>query len=1223
MKTIHFDEPFPSHFPDFSAEMKPVVQRTLSLSDIGICMAEVEREGKDKGDRERGEEEGGGSETLSQLRRRSRKRRSFMETNFTSRVSFPEPDSNQDLDYVSRLHENLLTQAGDGQLLSSDPEPSEQTQNLCPTVSSLTHSEGEPAQLESKSILSKPRSHGPGSPGRSEYRDQDRDPRAPGNPAQSPRTRKQEMEMEPDAMESKSVTALVTVASPSITVIRCREEVVGGRKREGEMEEETGELKGASGKGPFTSHMFLAETIEVGEEEVSGPSPSSDRPLIVSERAPQYNTSPKCLMEVNAKGANVSLSLELNTPPQISYGAEDVGANIKPPSYSPPPPPPSSPLPPLPVVFKSHNDHSVRGERDREDMEIATKVSISNAEESVTISNQNHAKDEIFDVEVKINAIDDEAISSVGSATTNIDEVIDSANSDNVFEDEEISNSLNYSCSDERVIDNKVSTTDRNTAGTDTNPGTKDNIEAQTSQSPTTTSIEGHSLHSVAIIHSVNYDYASTINSITAKLVATTTLTSQTLNTGVTEDEEATNEITSGTSQNIDQLKIDTTNPSIDASSKISLVKTNIEPKAKGNYANPTITGSLAKANMATVHDLSKEPPSRFLFQTCSPNIMGRLSASTLRGKIQSLPLYLARSQETIDQAGVGNVVESPSQDTSRDDTETTIKRTCVDDVTDISNSEMIIPATEATESDDSDITVTGPEVETDLVVEMTSAEITRSTVSEVKEVVENVMMVHRSSPMPIRTEPKPVPRTLPLSPGPNKDTPGPIMEAPGLTVGNPALHVDASSPKMDTPGPIKEAPEPKMKVLSPSIDIPGPKLEVQSPSIPPPIVVTTQNLNGPGLPFHSHSEKLRRTSRDRPLIGLGRPSEQGSDSLKTLSSGCGVFTICENQPQTNAQPQLGCTLPLKPAFGCSSKLSSGCESVMEVVQKPLDACGCPVVYTNCFSGGDSFDDELTVYEFSCRTQSSGVTQTSGEGLPLMTTPCLPSFLSTSPPSFSSSSLSPSFPRSVLFPSSTLELSPLLSPLSDASACFLSQTHKDTISRLRQQRYPAPPAGFQTLRGDIDQLLSILDGGAGDRSVGGRGGRHPRDTCPAFFTENKRVLHIEARQLMAGCQKVIGVGQSPEEMLLCLADSFRTLVELAGVCLWFSGCDRCDRRNAEVVAGLADVARSFRDFCLAAERASGKRSCQDLSTKLLAKQCTALTASVFCLTQLFRTLTAL
>lgn len=141
--------------------------------------------------------------------------------------------------------------------------------------------------------------------------------------------------------------------------------------------------------------------------------------------------------------------------------------------------------------------------------------------------------------------------------------------------------------------------------------------------------------------------------------------------------------------------------------------------------------------------------------------------------------------------------------------------------------------------------------------------------------------------------------------------------------------------------------------------------------------------------------------------------------------------------------------------------------------------------------------------------------------------------------------------------------------------------------------------------------------------MGGKGGRHPRETCATHFSENKRLLHMEARRLMAGCQKVVRVGQTPDEMLFSLSDSFRTLVGMAGMCLWFSGCDRCDRRNAEALAGLADVARTYREFVLAAERASGRRSCHDLSTKLLAKQCTALTASVFCLTQLFRTLTAL
>uniref|UniRef100_A0A8C7HYR7 FERM and PDZ domain containing 1b n=1 Tax=Oncorhynchus kisutch TaxID=8019 RepID=A0A8C7HYR7_ONCKI len=263
--------------------------------------------------------------------------------------------------------------------------------------------------------------------------------------------------------------------------------------------------------------------------------------------------------------------------------------------------------------------------------------------------------------------------------------------------------------------------------------------------------------------------------------------------------------------------------------------------------------------------------------------------------------------------------------------------------------------------------------------------------------------------------------------------------------------------------------------------------------------------------------------------------------------------------------------------------------------------------------------DTNSIKSFSCRTSSPPASQPSSSALalPLTTSPPLSSFLSSSPPS---SLLSPSFPRSVLPPSSSMELSPLLSPLLSPSNCFLSQSSlHDDISRLRHRRFPPPPAGFQNVRSDVDELLTLLQGGR----MGSRGGRHPRETCATHFSENKRLLHGEARRLMAGCQKVVRVGQTPDEMLFSLSDSFRTLVGMAGMCLWFSGCDRCDRRNAEALAGLADVARTYREFVLAAERASGRRSCHDLSTKLLAKQCTALTASVFCLTQLFRTLTAL
>ncbi|XP_041640257.1 FERM and PDZ domain-containing protein 1 [Cheilinus undulatus] len=1149
---------------DICTEMKLDFLSTLSLSDIGVYVTDPGRDGEAEEDRKGEDEEGGGRETLFQLRKRSRKRRSFMETDYTSTVSYPEQNSESKQDqFSSRIHKNLSAVVNNVQMLSSDPEPSDQTQNPSPTISSLTHSEGEPSQLESKPIISKQCLHGLSSPSGFQSHDWTREPQAP--------SRKQEMEMEPDAMESKSVTDLVKAASPTISVVRCRVDPDGKEsadrrgdgKEEGEGQGEIDkgkkdreeEAASVSGNGPFTHHMFLPEIhkeeIKREEENTDGlseSSSSSKRPLTGKMKQPEANSLPKCFISLNKNESNGFLEGQLITEEQNSNSeeikVEVVHKKSSPPSYSPPPPPPSSPLPPIPGRLKSPSDCLMKVEGGSENK--GTKTSLSRIDE-IPLSNQNHINQEQLCLEITTSVNEDEAISGVSPTVTLSDEVTDSTNSDNVFDEDEVTcpiNSFSSGQKEEWAVETKHSI-HANSA-----PTCKG--ESKTALSKT----EARSR-----MNSINSDYTRTINSITAKLGAATSVISPTFNSGTLKSEN-THEASACSNQSVDQQKSST------------LPRTEV----KERLASPT----LAQAYTATVHDLSKEPPSptHFLFQSCSPSIMGRLSSSTLRGKIQQLPLYLSRSQETLNQAGVSNVQQSPAED-KRGDIEITIKVTDVNDVTQtVDFGKGLSKSVESVGSDDTDTTVTGPEVDREFFEETTTAKSFQSG-TEVKEV---------SSPLPVQTEPKSHPQ--PLFTGPMKTTPGPITEPPSSMLNN--LQRDSSGIKMDTPGPIKDA----------------------APSILPPIVVTTQNLNGPGLPFHSQTQKVRRTSSDRPLVGLCRPTEQVSDSQKTLSSGCRVFTICEDSLQTNTPVDVGSAPLLKSEYGCSSVLASGCETVMEGMQMPLDACGCPPVYTNCFSSGDGFDEELTVYEFSCRSKGSGMKQTSGAGLPLMTSSPIPSFLPTS-------SISPSFPRSILFSSSTSELSPLLSPLSDGSDSFLSQTHKDTISRLGQQRYPDPPAGFQVLRVDVDQLLSILESTGSDRSVMGHGGRHPRDTCPAHFTENKRVLQMEARRLMTGCQKVVGIGQSPEEMLHSLANSFRTLVELAGICLWFSGCDRCDRRNAEAVAGLVDVARSFRDFCLAAERASSKRSCQDLSTKLLAKQCTALTASVFCLTQLFRTLTAL
>ncbi|KAL6467171.1 hypothetical protein MHYP_G00249750 [Metynnis hypsauchen] len=521
----------------------------------------------------------------------------------------------------------------------------------------------------------------------------------------------------------------------------------------------------------------------------------------------------------------------------------------------------------------------------------------------------------------------------------------------------------------------------------------------------------------------------------------------------------------------------------------------------------------------------SMEPTPGYLFAPCSSGILGRLSASTLRGKIQNLPLYLSRSQEVLDgDASVGDDAKP-----ARRFSETRPRRKDADIV----------------EEETNNVTSTGTSEVTEVkVVTIVSEEVTE-VIEEVRELSHANHHVHRQQKT--KTDPQES-----LQPSNSHSCPQPVA-------------------------PVK---------ISPSS-----------------VVVTTQNLNGPWGVV---------TSREiSPLV-------DGQSHL--LTSGCGVFTNCESKP-TNTQPK---ALPSpcphgKPDLSCSSALAMGCETVMEGAQTPLEVCGCQAVYTNCFSGvldSGGFDDELTVYEFSCRTQQGENDQAASM------TSIPPSSLSGSPSSFSPSSPLPSFPHVVLPPSSSAELGPLLSPL-HVPDCFLPDPHEDAIAALLSRRYPLPSTGFLALQRDIGMLLAVLAGAMKDQDGVQE---HPRDTCAAHFSENKRSLHTEARALLAGCQQVVRVGQTPAETLQALADSFHSLVQLTSVCLSFSGCQRCQERHTQALSGLADLIQTYQEFARAAERvgtATGKRTCHDLNIKLLARQCTALTTSVFCLTQLFRTLTAL
>ncbi|XP_044899098.1 FERM and PDZ domain-containing protein 1 isoform X3 [Felis catus] len=174
-------------------------------------------------------------------------------------------------------------------------------------------------------------------------------------------------------------------------------------------------------------------------------------------------------------------------------------------------------------------------------------------------------------------------------------------------------------------------------------------------------------------------------------------------------------------------------------------------------------------------------------------------------------------------------------------------------------------------------------------------------------------------------------------------------------------------------------------------------------------------------------------------------------------------------------------------------------------------------------------------------------------------------------------------------------------------------------SRALRQLRAAPastPEGFSQLTESLLELQDILE------ASWGNGNKHPPEKCTWHFSESRSRLCMGSQKLLASCQHVIRMDQSPEEMQGAVRDTFQHLVQLAGLCFQFTDCSRCSTRHREAAGNLRDVVCAYHQFVEAA-RLTCERGYHDLSVKLLARQCTALTAAVFCLTQKFRASTAL
>nr|XP_015800448.2 FERM and PDZ domain-containing protein 1 isoform X1 [Nothobranchius furzeri]XP_015800466.2 FERM and PDZ domain-containing protein 1 isoform X1 [Nothobranchius furzeri]XP_054595002.1 FERM and PDZ domain-containing protein 1 isoform X1 [Nothobranchius furzeri] len=386
-----------------------------------------------------------------------------------------------------------------------------------------------------------------------------------------------------------------------------------------------------------------------------------------------------------------------------------------------------------------------------------------------------------------------------------------------------------------------------------------------------------------------------------------------------------------------------------------------------------------------------------------------------------------------------------------------------------------------------------------------------------------------------------------------------------------------------------------------------------------------------------SHMKKANGTNGSHP-------------NLSFRENGALSGSVSSEQPQSRPHSAVGLAGVANMQIGGDSPTSSVADTTPP--QQHRESCGCRTVYANCFSGdaedGVSFDEELTVYEFSRRVRPKPA-RTAPAPSPTAPTP-KPNILS----------LLRDNPRPLsTFSTASSELSPLVSCPVSPTASF-----GGPLRSLTNKNYGGLKGGFASLREDIDELLLVLERGTTDQPQDSKldstvlkvgpdlnhnatednnvpmGSQICTGTNPATMTEPERsLLQAEARRLASGCQRATRVGWAPDEALRSLSNSFSALVQLSAACLRTNpcpGCDICqkagqvhrdeDEDGQQPMEKLKEIVGLYREFVVAVETAgtggksgSGQGQGEGDGVRLLAKRCTVLISSVFALTQLFRT----
>ncbi|NXE83111.1 FRPD1 protein, partial [Cochlearius cochlearius] len=171
--------------------------------------------------------------------------------------------------------------------------------------------------------------------------------------------------------------------------------------------------------------------------------------------------------------------------------------------------------------------------------------------------------------------------------------------------------------------------------------------------------------------------------------------------------------------------------------------------------------------------------------------------------------------------------------------------------------------------------------------------------------------------------------------------------------------------------------------------------------------------------------------------------------------------------------------------------------------------------------------------------------------------------------------------------------------------------HVQALSQLKDQARMSP-ADFSCFLAYTTELQEVVGKLSGNQAT------HLQDQCAEQGAESKSALGLASQDLLSSCQELLKIEQPLKELQGVLRVTFDHLVQLAVACFQVTHCQQCRQRQQELGTALMDVVGTYHQFVQAVHQQLHRQGCPDLGAKLLTRQHTALTASMFCLLQQFR-----